>query len=299
MSDQAAGLRRLMRQGQPFQPVGVFGTDAALSASVSAHLALALVRRGTPTWVLDEAAAPRNVVTQFGIQPRFTLDQALRRQADAAAAVTPVLDGLHVLALHGGMGWLAGIPELRWRTAVDDLAAMPGQPLWLVLHAPAGRERDSLALCAQERLLVMPQRKTALTQTYALLKAAHQHHPADRYRVLVVQARDEDAAGEAFDALAATARRFLGIRLDSLGWIPRDVTLADAARRLRSICELPPGTPGMQAFRQLAERFVARMADEGSHGMEEFWLKTWMFSRLAAEAALEDVQNVQPSRSLG
>lgn len=299
MSDQAAGLRRLMRQGHPFQPVGVFGTDAGLTASVSAHLALALVRRGTPTWVLDEAAAPRNVVTQFGIQPRFTLDQALRREADASAAATPVMDGLQVLAVNGGMGWLAGTPELRWRTAVDDLAGVPGQPLWLVLHAAAGRERDSLALCARDRLLVMPQRKAALTETYALLKAAHQHHPADRCWVLVVQARDEDAAREAFAALAATARRFLGIRLDSLGWIPRDAELAEASRRLRSVRDLPPGTPGMQAFRQLAERAVGLMADEGGHGLDEFWLKMWMFSRLAAEAALENVQNVQLSRSLG
>ncbi len=295
MLDQASGLRRLMGQGPRFQALGVFGTDPGLTALASAHLAHALARRGAPVWGLDEAAAPRNLATLFGLSPRQTLDQALCRDGDAAAAAMAVLPGLYLIAAGGGMAWLAGVPEMRWRMAVDDLLALPEQPHVLIMHAPAVREAHSLALCAPERLLVVPQGKACLTQAYALIKAVHLQHPVQRWHVLVMQAGDEPTARQTYSALEMTARRFLGIRLEWLGGVPRDRSLLEAARHLQPVQELPSGKPGVQAFRQLAETVMGWPGDAGMYKPEEFWLKMWMFSRLTAEAALEKVQDVQLS----
>ena len=295
MQDQAAGLRRLMSQGARFLAMGVCGTDPALTALASAHLAFALNGRGLPVWVVDEAKAPRNVATCFGLPLRRTLDQVLRQGGAPDAAVSTVAAGLNCLAIDGGMAWLGGLPEERWHHTVHALTALPEQPQCLLLHAPPGAEAGSLAMCARDRLLVMPQGRSALTQAYALMKGVQRLYPSERWHVLVMQARDEAVARETFAAIESTARRFLDIRPQWLGSVPRDASVTEAGRRMLTVQEIPADRPGVQAFRRLAETLATMLTGAGMYQPDEFWLKMWMFSRLAAEAVPEKAQNVQLS----
>jgi flagellar biosynthesis protein FlhG len=292
MQDQAAGLRRLMGHAPRFLPLGICGTDPALTALASAHLAYALNGRGLPVWVLDEAAAPRNVAACFGLPLRRTLDQALRQGTAADAAVSTVAPGLCYLAINGGMAWLAGIPEGRWQLTVDALTGLPEQPQCLLLHAPPAAEAGSLAMCARDRLLVLPQGRSALTQAYALMKGVERLYPSERWHVLVMQSRDEAAARQTFAALESTARRFLDIRPQWLGSVPPDTAITEAGRRMLTVQEIPAHRPGVQAFRRLAEALATVLAGTGMYQPDEFWLKMWMFSRLTAEAVPEKAQNV-------
>lgn len=280
--------------GQPprFLPMGLCGTDPALTALATAHLAYALSARGLPVWVLEEAAAPRNVATCFGLPVRRTLDQVLRQGGTPDAAVSTVAPGLSCLAISGGMAWLGGMPEGRWHLTVDALTALPEQPQCLLLHPPPGAEAGSLAICARDRVLVLPQGRSALTQAYALMKGVQRLYPSERWHVLVMQAKDEATARETFAALASTAQRFLDLRPQWLGSVPRDPSLTEAGRRLLTVQEIPADSPGVQAFRRLAESLATVLTGAGMYQPDEFWLKMWMFSRLTAEANSEKAQNV-------
>lgn len=282
----------MMGQPPPFLPIGICGTDPALTALATAHLAHALNGRGLPVWVVDEASAPRNVATCFGIPLRRTLDQILRQGGTPDAALSTVAPGLNCLAINGGMAWLGGLPEGRWHQTVDALTGLPEQPQCLLLHAPSGAEAGSLAMCARDRLLVLPQGRSALTQAYALMKGVQRLYPSERWHILVMQAKDEAAARETFTALESTARRFLDLRPQWLGGVPRDASLTQATRRMLTVREIPADRPGAQAFRRLAEALATVLAGTGMYQPEGFWLKMWMFSRLTAEAAPEKAQNV-------
>lgn len=304
MHDQAAGLRRLMGREPPFQALGVFGTDIGLTATACGQLALALARRGAPAWVFDEAAPPRNVAAGFGRVSRLSLGTLLRQGGDPGEALLPIAPGVSVLAAEGGLRWLGEIGEHRWRAVAAAMAAIAEQPRWLLLHPAAGQESASLASCTVQRVLVLPQRKAHLTHAYALLKSVQQSHPADRWQVLVLQATSDDAALELYGSLAATARRFLGLELEWLGGVRRDRDAGPdrPSRESHALRDHP--TPGATAlaFRRLAEALAGRsacgMGDSGCQP-EEFWLKMWMLGRLAAEAAMENVQNVLLDRSYG
>ena len=295
MHDQAAGLRKIMGHAPRFRVLGLFGTDATLTALAGAHLAHALSLRGTPLWLVDEALAPHNAATCLGVVTRTSLDQALRRDGPAVQALIEAAPGLNCLPIHGGLPWLAGVPERRWRAAVADLTARPPQPECLLLLAPPTREAVSLALCAPERLLVLPQGRQDLTRAYALLKAVQRSHPSERWQVLVMQAADDKAARTTFTALQGTALRFLGLRLRWLGSVPSDPALTEAMRHLRQVREIPAERPAMQAFRRLADVLVHTAEAAGLYPPEEFWLKMWMFSRLLAETPPEREHDAQLS----
>lgn len=278
-----------------FRVIGLFGTDASLTALVGAHLAHALSLRGTSVWVVDEAPAPHNATTCLGLVPRTTLDQTIRRDGPAAQALIEAAPGLLCLAVNGGLPWLAGVLERRWRAAVESLTNRPPQPECLLLLAPPAREDLSLALCAPQRMLVLPQGRQALTRAYALLKSVQRSHPSEHWQVLVMQATDDEAARATYTALEGTARRFLGLRPHRLGSVPQDPALAEAMRQLRSVREIPAERPAMLAFRRLADALMDTPAAAGLYPPEEFWLKMWMFSRLLAETPLEREADAQHS----
>ncbi len=285
----------MLGQFPRFLPLGVCGTDAALTALVTAHLAYALNGRGLLVWVLDEAAAPHNVATCFGLPLRRSLNQALRQGASPDTALYNISAGLGLLAIHGGMPWLASLSEERWHEVIDALNSQTDAPQCLLLHAPHGAEAGSLAMCAHDRILVVPQGRTALTQSYALIKGVQRLYPSERWHVVVMQARDESSARATFTALASTAQRFLDIELHWLGSVPFDKTMIEAVRHMLSVQELSADRPGIQALRRVAETVAAMLRQAGISKPEEFWLKMWMFSRLTTEAVMEKTKNVQLS----
>ena len=278
-----------------FRVLGLFGTNAFLTALAGAHLAHALSLRGTPLWLVDEALAPHNATTCLGVVARTSLDQALRREGPTVQALMEAAPGLNCLPIHGGLPWLAGVPEQRWRAAVADLTTWPSQPEYLLLLSPPTREAVSLALFAPERLLVLPQGRQDLTRAYALLKAVQRSHPSERWQVLVMQAADDKAARTTFTALQGTAQRFLGLRLRWLGSVPSDPALTEAMRHLRQVREIPAERPAMQAFRRLAEVLVHTAEASSLYPPQEFWLRMWIFSRLRAEMSLERERDAQIS----
>lgn len=295
MHDQAAGLRRIMGHPPRFRVLGLFGTDATLTALAGAHLAHALNQRGTPVWVVDEALAPHNAAICLGVVPRTSLDQTLRHDGPAVQALLEAAPGLHCLPINGGLPWLAGVPERRWRMAVEGLTAWPQQPECLLLLAPPAREAVSLALCAPERLLILPQGRHALTRAYALLKAVERSHPSERWLVLVMPAADDAAARTTFTALEGTAQRFLGLRPHWLGSVPPDPALTEAMRHLRQVREIPAERPAMLAFRRLADALIDSGDATSLYPPAEFWLKMWMFSRLLAETPPQREHDAQLS----
>lgn len=280
MDDQAAGLRKLLGQVPDLHAVGLFGNDAVLTARATAALADGLARRGAALWVLDELPPPTNVAAQFGVHPHAHLGQLAEGIVMPADALQTITSGARLLSAQGGARTLAAVAESGWRAMMRGLDALAERPEWLLIHGDIGCGSQSLALMADTRILVTQDRKGALTDSYGLLKAAEQSHPARVWRVMMMNAEDADAARHAFDNLAATARRFLNLDLRLLGIVPKDARLEQAARQMRPLLDIAPQCAAAQAIRRLADTLFEQIGDKAFQ-WHDFWQKMWLFSRHA------------------
>jgi len=96
-------------------------------------------------------------------------------------------------------------------------------------------------------LLALAPTSSALTQAYTELKRlTRQKHPK-RCDVAIHRARSETAALDAFDSVALTAGRFLGMTLALAGTMPGGPQRFDADSR----------TPRARAVGHIAERLIA------------------------------------------
>lgn len=296
MDDQASGLRKLLGQAPDLHAVGLFGGDAGLTARATAALAGALTRRGAALWVLDELPPPTNVAAQFGIHPRLGLGDLAHGIVMPTEVLHGVDGGAQLLSVQGGARGLAEVEQARWQALMQGLEALPNRPEWLLIHADASCCAHSIALMAETRILITQARKPALTDTYGLLKIAEQSHPGRRWQVLMMNVgADMDPAMQAFERLAETARRFLGVELELLGMAPRDARLDQAARQMRPLLDLAPHSPAAQAFRRIADTIFEQIGDKAFQ-WHDFWQKMWLFSRTHAHLPREHGMQTRSDR---
>lgn len=292
LTDQAAGLRRLLGEQEAFCSVGIFGPDVVLTASATAGLAFALARRCSHVCVFDELPAPQHVAAHLGVAAVAPgLGDVAMGTVTLPTALLTGPAGVRILGAGGALGRIAAMSETAWRGMVAAFQETACE--WLLITAPA-EDKASLALACPQRLLVMPATKNRLPETYAVLKAAHQRQPDGRWRVLVMDAADADQAQPLMAALNETAERFLGIRLDYAGVVPRDEKIDRAVRAMRPLLEVSPQAPAAQALRGLAEAMPAWTRDVPVMGREVFWQRLGLFSRMSAAASMR--LETQPRR---
>lgn len=290
--DQASGLRRLLGRQAPFHACAVFGTDPSLKAMALASLAYALARRGESVAVLDEMDSPHNVATQYGLAPRHRLADVLQGRTMLDKAVIEAPGDVRLLLAGPLTTVMNHLSDAAWDRRLDDLLHSVGNHGWLMVNAQMGGKPSALAASCAERLLVLPDKKTALPEAYALLKTAHKLRPDGRWHVLIMDEREPGGSEALFNNLAHTAQRFLGVRLEWFGAVPKDEKLAQSVRLMRPLLEVAPDCAGSLAFKALAELAGSWPGDDAM-GAREFWQRTYLLGRIVAGAAGLKMHNAE------
>ena len=282
--DQASGLRRLLGRQLSFHACAVFGTDPSLKAMATASLAYALARRGESVAVLDEMESPHNVATQYGLTPRHRLADVLHGRSMLDKAVVDAPGDVRLLLTGPLASAMDHMTDAAWDRRLDDLIQAVGNQGWLMVNAQMGSKPSALASTCPHRLLVLPDKKSAITEAYALLKAAHKLRPDGRWHVLIMDEREPGSSEALFNNLADTALRFLDARLEWFGAIPQDEKLAQSVRLMRPLLEVAPDCAGSLAFKALAE-VAGAWSDGDAMSAREYWQRTYLLGRIVSGAS--------------
>lgn len=296
--DQASGLRRLLGRQAPFHACAVFGPDPALQAMAIAGLAYALARRGEAVVVLDEAESPHNVATQYGLAPRHRLADVLRGRASLDKVVVEAPGDVRLVLAGDLSNEFGQMSDTGWHRRLDDLINSLGNHGWVLVNTRSGALSSPLAAACAERLLVLPDKKAVLTEAYALLKGTHQLRPDGRWRVLVMNSRGQGDTDSLFNNLSNTAQRFLGMRLEWFGAVPKDEKLGQSVRLMRPLLEVAPDCPGSLAFKALAES-AGNWGGVDGMDAQAFWQRAYLLGRVAGEAGNMGLNNARLDRQYG
>ena len=102
VSDQAAGLRRLL--GQPgFQVITVMsGQQGAGKTAATANLAVALARSGRDVLIVDQDRHGRGACAALGLTPRYDVADVVEGRCTLDALMLNGPDHVQGLAIGGG-----------------------------------------------------------------------------------------------------------------------------------------------------------------------------------------------------
>lgn len=237
--DQADALRQLVRQHlKPAAPVGlaprllaVSGGKGGVGAStVAINLAVALARLGNRTVWID-ADLNRSGAVDWRVPPEHgSLVDVLvgRRTIHEVLERGPA--GVQILPGAWAPAELTDISATSQQRFIADLKHMGLHADAIVLDLGSGRNHFVRRFwqVADQVLLVTGADSAAVMESYAAIKVLLAGDAAVTIQMLVNLAGPEQA-GDAFARISQACRRFLGVRIGTLGHLPISPELADAA----------------------------------------------------------------------
>lgn len=255
-SDQAAGLRRLLRQPRP-RTLAVIGPRAGSGCStVCVNLCIALVERGQAVVLVDAGRGELGSGWMLGAQPKADLLDVARGVHPLDAALQTARGSIRVLRAHRALhelGRLTSREVARVGQLVDGLRT---QADFVVVDAPRGDPTPVAA--ADDVLLITAADATGLTASYRWLKRMAAEFGHRRVAVLVNRAVSAPQAETIFGNLCRTATQFLHLPLEYMGYLPHDDRLARAALLRQPVVESFPSAPCARVLRQCADVLTRR-----------------------------------------
>jgi flagellar biosynthesis protein FlhG len=206
-NDQAHGLRRLFAR-RDARMLGVLGDEAT---AVSLELATAFAHLSQRVLLIDRSCG--DAARGMGLRARYELRHALMGDRTLRQVTLEGPHGIVVLPAARGLDVIESEAGAAVKLAANLDAALGPFDMMVVNGAP-------LVVPGAGVLLSLAPTSTAVTLAYTELKKLARVGVPRRCEIVVHKARTEAAALDAFDSVAITAGRFLGMTLALAGTMP-------------------------------------------------------------------------------
>lgn len=280
MTDQAAGLRRLLAGGGVRTICVAGGVAGCGRTTVAANLAVALSRLGSRVLLLDGCGGALRAAHLLGAEPGVDLLDALTGSAKGGAALTHCGANVDVLQADRTLRSLRRAPDESAAWLSDVLDSLREAADVLVIDAPI--QGLAPAVAAGDLILVTTPETTSLMHCYGIIKRLAAHGGHRHARVLVNRASSAAQAKRLSDHLARTAQDFLAASVQYLGWLPDDECIARAAVIGQPVLDAFPNSSPAHALRECA-RIVHGWPASGESSLAPFAQRLVNASRLAAQ----------------
>ncbi len=289
--DQAAGLRRMVNmetavpsetvvkndiQSSPIRVISVTsGKGGVGKTSITANLAVAFQKLNKKVLILDADLGLANMDIMLGINPRYTISNVLNGEKSLEEVIVETPAGFKLLPAASGTQELTELDENQKRFLLNELDAIHEEFDIILIDTSAGISSNVMYFnfAAMERLVVLTNEPTSLTDAYALIKVLTNTYNQKRFKILINLVHDGNEADRIFRSLSIAADKYLqSPSLDYLGWIPYDKMLPKAIRKQKPLINIHPNTPAAKSITALAEKILFKENDLNFEGdIKFFW----------------------------
>jgi len=292
MTDQAAGLRNLIKLNN-HEPCGVIekvnghnshqirvisitsGKGGVGKTSITANLATAFQKLKKRVLILDADLGLANMDIMLGLNPKYTISHVLKGEKTLEEVIITAPGGFKLLPAASGIQELTNLDNCQRLFLLNELDALHDRFDLILIDTGAGISSNVMYFnyAAMERIVVVTNEPTSLTDAYALIKVLIREYHQKRFKVLVNLARNGAEADRIYKSLSAVADRYLeSPSLDYLGWIPYDRQMPGAVRKQKVVLESHPDNPASKSLMALAKRLIADEDDVVFEGdIKFFW----------------------------
>ncbi|WP_126426407.1 MinD/ParA family protein [Brevibacillus marinus] len=259
MRDQAERLREKVQQtaahgGRQTRLITVTsGKGGVGKSNVTLNFALGLVETGQKVVVFDVDLGLANLDVLMGISARYHLLDILYKDVTLWEIMEKGPQGLEFIAGGSGFTQFLQLDEQKIGKLLDQLSLLQGYADTVLLDTGAGISKESMQfiLCSDEVFLVTTPEPTAITDAYAVIKMIHSRNPHTQIKLIINRSSSPREAKHTADKLTMVAKKFLGMDVQTLGFVDDDPAVSLAVKQQRPFLMAYPHSQAAKSIRSL------------------------------------------------
>lgn len=249
------------------------GKGGTGKTNIATNLAIALAKRHLNVMLLDADFGLANVDVLLGLKPKYVLEDVLQGTIGLQEALIEGPEGIQVIPGSSGIKTDYPMNYKDARNVIDIFSSLQNPPHVLIVDTSAGLQPGvmSLAMAADEILVVVCNEPTSIADAYALIKMLNQQHQVKNFRIVASQVKDSKESLELFAKLTKVTDKFLNVSLDLVTSIPADPMLVRAVKKQKPVVVAYPNSSSATAFNYLAKKTLEWPIRKYRHGQLEFF----------------------------
>lgn len=263
---------------KPARPVRVVtvtsGKGGVGKTNLTTNLALALAELGQKVLVWDADLGLANIDVLLGLKTEASIHHLLAGEKTLEEIIVPGPNGILIMPAASGILELSEISEGQKARLLSEFDDFSGDLDFLLIDTAAGIGSNVIYfnLASQERLVVVTNEPTSITDAYALMKVLYTRYQQKNFHLVPNQVSGAREARKVFELLARVADQHLPqISLNLLGWVPKDEAVLKAVRRQEPFILSAPDSPAARQVVSLA-RNLSSSRPKTDHGGLVFFL---------------------------
>ncbi|MBR7798795.1 MinD/ParA family ATP-binding protein [Undibacterium fentianense] len=257
--DQAEGLRRMLDMPKLRVLTFLSALPDSERNGMLINLAATFAQQGKKILLVDAKPSSSSLSAWLNLNADQSLLEVARQQRTMDAVIKEVSPGLSITRITQGANHSAARQSMgnRELAKVFDLAASRSD--LVVVDCNLNSDDTFLISSFEESELIIQvsANPETITQAYSLIKRLNNKLGRRTYGI-VVSGVDTDQAQRVFANLSMTARRYLAVELQLVGYVPIDVHLTRATELGRAVIDAFPFSKASNAFVRMAEKIVSK-----------------------------------------
>ncbi len=256
--DQAEGLRRMLELPRLRVLTFMSALPPEERNGTLINLAASFVRNGKNTLMVDAKSTSSTLSAWLNLKSDQTLLEVARHQRTMDAVIKEVSPGLSVTKVANIIPKSLGLPQSGYRelSKVFDLAANRSDMVVVDCELNSDDSFILSSLDDSEMLIQVSTDPAAITNAYGLIKRLNNRLGRRTYSIVVSGATEEQAQRVFFN-LSLTARRYLAVELNFVGYVPEDMYLKRATELGRAVVDAFPLSKAANAFVRMADKLLS------------------------------------------
>ncbi len=234
------------------------GKGGVGKTNVTVNIAIALSQRGYRVVIIDADLGLSNIDVLFGIVPKYTMLDCIKNDKGLLDILCDGPGNIKFISGGSGVQELINLDKSSLELFMANMSLLDHIADYILIDTGAGLSDTvmNFVMSADEVVLVVTPEPTSITDAYALVKTVSNIEKNCTINVLINRAESEQEAKNVYNNFAMVSEKFLGMKLQSLGYLPFDQMLIKSVKLQKPYLLSYPKNYTSRLFFELADTLI-------------------------------------------